>query len=147
MNERVFETLAKGVRVDKVVYFSNNKGGEFYMKATVSKLLEDGSYEGEIVKTTERTKPYHYVDFEIQVGEGVVRYSLPANIVIAEDGKPRSKLAQFLISAGMEIEKNKEYMIEELDQALVKTKVKVLVTKEKLDDGREVNNVKEMKAL
>lgn len=101
--------------------------------------LKDGKYEGEIIELIERTKPYEYTDFVVEVNVGKkkvkIKHGVPTAISVNDDGKPTTALSKLLTSFGMKFEIGKDITLRDMEKSMVGKKCNVMIENEDTEKG------------
>lgn len=115
------------------------------VKVKQSISIEDGKHEGKIIDIEERTEPYEYIDFivEISVGDDKVKlkYGCPTAISVNKEKEPTTKLANVLVAFGMKLDLDKEITLEDMKLATQTKKCSVLIENKKTKEGTFANIV------
>jgi hypothetical protein len=128
---------------------SQYKIGSGNMQATFARQIEDGKYNGKIIRVEERTEPYEYTDFVcefiIEKKPIELTFGCPSNLIYDEKTKkPVSKLAMLLDEYGFKMEFNREITIVELEKHFVGKSVTSLIANEKSKKGGVYATMKTM---
>lgn len=61
------------------------------------KVIEEGKHEGKIMNVENRTEPYEYTDYTIEMEDNIVlKYGVPTDVTVDENGNPTTKHAKLL---------------------------------------------------
>lgn len=110
------------------------------MKVKQSVSIDDGTYPAVITDVLERTDPYEYTDFVIDVDVESdkpveLKYGCPSALSLDKDGKPTTKLAQLLSDLGLKFEIDQEITIESIKKAMIGKKVTIMTSNKTTDKG------------
>lgn len=105
--------------------------------------LDDGKYSGTVKDITERTEPFAYTDFliDVKTPDGLVelKYGCPTGISLDKDNNPTTKLTKLLVSLGMEFKIGDDITIEKMKQAVIGKKVSMLIETNTTKEGTFAN--------
>ena len=66
------------------------------------KVIEEGKHEGKIMNVENRTEPYEYTDYSIEMEDNIVlKYGVPTDVTVDEKGNPTTKHARLLKALGL----------------------------------------------
>jgi len=133
--------------IPKIHYTTNSKRyiTEVNQMVEVKKAIkiEDGKYNGTIKNIVERTEPYEYTDFIIDVktpdGSVELKYGCPTGISLDKDGNPTTKLTKVLTAFGMEFKIGDDITTEKMKEAVVGKKASMLIETNTTKEGTFAN--------
>jgi hypothetical protein len=123
--------------------------GSGNMKATFATKIQDGKYNGKIIRIEERTDPYEYTDFvcEFTIDNKKIelKFGCPTNLVYDEETqKPTSKLAMLLEDFGFEFNFEQDIKIKDLEMHFIGLQISSLIANEKSKKGGVFATMKTM---
>lgn len=105
--------------------------------------IEDGKYTGTIKEIKERTEPFDYTDFIIDVktpdGTQELKYGCPTGISLDKDNNPTTKLTKVLVSLGMKFNIGDDITLEKVRDVCIGKKVSMLIETNTTKEGTFAN--------